>query len=145
MAIERDRHLNQLIAKKKDGLIKIITGIRRCGKSYLQNILFRQHFVDSGVDNLDIVILALDEYINAKYRNLIEVGNYIREICADKSHFFYVVLDEIPKVGNILNLYLSDNSEEKIGLVDVLFCLKKLPKVDLHVIGSHSKMLSIDI
>lgn len=85
MKIQRDRYLSQVIEKKNDGMIKIITGIRRWGKSYLLNILFRQHLLDTGVGEKDIVMLALDEDINAKYRNPIEIGKYIREICADKS------------------------------------------------------------
>jgi len=145
MKIQRDRYLSQVIEKKNDGMIKIITGIRRCGKSYLLNILFRQHLLDTGVSEKDIVMLALDEDINAKYRNPIELGKYIREICADKNRYFYVLLDEIQKVDSIQNPYLPDNPNEKIGFVDVLLGLKKLDNVDLYVTGSNSKMLSVDI
>ena len=145
MEIRRDRYLNKLIAKKQDGMIKIVTGIRRCGKSYLLNHLFKQHLVESGVSENDIVELALDEDVNAKYRNPFELGKYIREICADKSHYFYVLLDEIQKVDSIQNPYLPDNPNEKIGFVDVLLGLKELPNVDLYVTGSNSRMLSMDI
>lgn len=145
MDIKRDRYLNQLIAKEKDGMIKIITGIRRCGKSYLLNVLFRKHLLENGVDEQDIVMLALDEDINARYRNPLELGKFIRKTCEDKSRFFYVLLDEIQKVDNIQNPYLSDNPNEKIGFVDVLLGLKKLPNVDLYVTGSNSRMLSVDI
>ena len=93
MEIRRDRYLNKLIAKKQNGMIKIVTGIRRCGKSYLLNHLFRQHLLASGVGEEDIVILSLDEDVNAKYRNPFELGKYIREICADKSRYFYLILD----------------------------------------------------
>lgn len=137
--------MNQLIAKEKDGMIKIITGIRRCGKSYLLNVLFRKHLLENGVDEQDIVMLALDEDINARYRNPLELGKFIRKTCEDKSRFFYVLLDEIQKVDNIQNPYLSDNPNEKIGFVDVLLGLKKLPNVDLYVTGSNSRMLSVDI
>jgi predicted AAA+ superfamily ATPase len=123
MKIQRNRYLSQVIEKKNDGMIKIITGIRRCGKSYLLNVLFRQHLVDTGVDEKDIVMLALDEDINAKYRNPIELGKYIRKICADKNRYFYVLLDEIQKVDSIQNPYLPDNPHEKIGFVDVLLGL----------------------
>ena len=126
MEIRRDRYLNKLIAKKQNGMIKIVTGIRRCGKSYLLNHLFRQHLLASGVGEEDIVILALDEEVNAKYRNPFELGKYIREICADKSRYFYVLLDEIQKVDSIQNPYLPDNPDEKIGFVDVLLGLKNL-------------------
>ncbi len=145
MNIQRDRYLSQIIAKKNDGMIKIITGIRRCGKSYLLNVLFRQHLMDMGVAEQNIIMLALDEDINAKYRNPLELGKYIREICANKERSFYVLLDEIQKVDSIQNTYLPDNPNEKIGFVDVLLGLKKLDNVDLYVTGSNSKMLSVDI
>ncbi len=145
MKIQRDRYLSQIIAKKNDGMIKVITGIRRCGKSYLLNVLFRQHLMDIGVAEQNIVMLALDEDINAKYRNPLELGKYIREICANKERYFYVLLDEIQKVDSIQNTYLPDNHNEKIGFVDVLLGLKKLNNVDLYVTGSNSKMLSVDI
>jgi predicted AAA+ superfamily ATPase len=145
MKIQRDRYLNQIIEKKNDGMIKIITGIRRCGKSYLLNVLFRQYLMDTGVAEQNIVMLALDEDINAKYRNPLELGKYIREICANKERYFYVLLDEIQKVDSIQNTYLPDDPNEKIGFVDVLLGLKKLDNVDLYVTGSNSKMLSVDI
>ena len=126
-------------------MIKIVTGIRRCGKSYLLNHLFRQHLLASGVGEEDIVILSLDEDVNAKYRNPFELGKYIREICADKSRYFYVLLDEIQKVDSIQNPYLPDNPDEKISFVDVLLGLKEEPNIDLYVTGSNSRMLSMDI
>jgi len=126
-------------------MIKVITGVRRCGKSYLLNVLFRQHLMDVGVAEQDIVMLALDEDINARYRNPLELGKHIREICANKERYFYVLLDEIQKVDSIQNPYLPDNPNEKIGFVDVLLGLKKLENVDLYVTGSNSKMLSVDI
>ena len=60
MNIQRDRYLSQIIAKKNDGMIKIITGIRRCGKSYLLNVLFHQPLMDTGVAEQNIIMLALD-------------------------------------------------------------------------------------
>ena len=145
MVIKRERYLKQIIEKKRDGMIKIVTGIRRCGKSYLMNVLFRQHLLEEGVDERDIVMLALDEDVNIRYRNPLELGKYIRELCADQSRYFYVLLDEIQKVDSIQNPYLPDNPKEKIGFVDVLLGLKNLPNVDLYVTGSNSRMLSKDI
>ena len=145
MVIKRERYLKQIIEKKRDGMIKIVTGIRRCGKSYLMNVLFRQHLLEEGVDDRDIVMLALDEDVNIRYRNPLELGKYIRELCADQSRYFYVLLDEIQKVDSIQNPYLPDNPKEKIGFVDVLLGLKNLPNVDLYVTGSNSRMLSKDI
>lgn len=145
MVIKRERYLKQIIEKKRDGMIKIVTGIRRCGKSYLMNVLFRQHLLEEGVDERDIVMLALDEDVNIRYRNPLELGKYIRELCADQSRYFYVLLDEIQKVDSIQNPYLPDNPKEKIGFVDVLLGLKNLPNLDLYVTGSNSRMLSKDI
>lgn len=145
MIIRRDRYLKQVISKKKNGMIKIVTGIRRCGKSYLLNVLFRQHLLDEGVQERDIIMLALDEDINIRYRNPLELGKYIREQCTDQSRYFYVLLDEIQKVDSIPNPYLPDNPNESIGFVDVLLGLKNLSNVDLYVTGSNSKMLSVDI
>jgi len=91
------------------------------------------------------VILALDEDVNAKYRNPFELGKYIREICDDKSRYFCVLLDEIQKVDSIQNSYLPDNPNENIGFVDVLLGLKEEPNIDLYVTDSNSRMLSMDI
>ena len=137
--------MQNIIEKKRDGMIKIVTGIRRCGKSYLLNVLFRQHLLDEGVEERDIIMLALDEDVNIRYRNPLELGNYIRELCADQSRYFYVLLDEIQKVDSIQNPYLPGNPKERVGFVDVLLGLKNLPNVDLYVTGSNSKMFSIDI
>jgi len=145
MVIKRDRYLKQIVAKEKDGMIKIVTGIRRCGKSYLLNVLFRQHLLEEGVEEHDIIMLALDEDVNMRYRNPLELGKHIRELCADRSRYFYVLLDEIQKVDSIQNPYLPDNPKERIGFVDVLLGLKNIPNVDLYVTGSNSKMLSKDI
>ena len=120
MIIKRDRYLKQIVEKEKDGMIKIVTGIRRCGKSYLLNVLFRQHLLDEGVEECNIIMLALDEDVNMRYRNPLELGKHIRELCADQSRYFYVLLDEIQKVDSIQNPYLPDNPKEKIGFVDVL-------------------------
>jgi len=145
MVIKRERYLQQLIAKKWNGKIKTISGIRRCGKSYLLNNLFVEHLLNEGVLQIDIIILALDEAINAKYRNPLELDKYIRELTSDKTHKYYVLLDEIQKVESIKNPYLPAESKEMIGFVDVLLGLMKLPNVDVYVTGSNSKMLSKDI
>jgi len=145
MEIKRDRYLNQLIERKNDGMIKIVTGIRRCGKSYLLNVLFKKHLLESGVNESDIIVLALDEDINAQYRNPMTLSKHIRELCADTSRHFYVLLDEIQKVISIPNPYLPKETKAKVGFVDVVLGLKNLPNVDLYVTGSNSRMLSSDI
>lgn len=144
MVIERNYYLNKLISKRENGLIKVVTGIRRCGKSYLLFELYRNYLRSVGVPDENIVELALDEVPNAKYRNPFELDKYIREMVADKERMFYVFIDEIQKVVSMTNPYTNDNSE-KIGFPDVLLGLMKLKNVDLYVTGSNSKMLSSDI
>lgn len=108
MQIKRDYYLNKLIVKKENGLIKVITGIRRCGKSYLLFNIYHNYLISTGVNESQIIELALDETINAKYRNPIELDNYIRELVKDKSKFFYIFLDEIQKVETIQNPYINE-------------------------------------
>jgi len=124
MVIGRDRYLQQLIAKKWNGKIKTVSGIRCCGKSYLLNILFVEHLLSEGVQETDIIILSLDEAASARYRNPLELDKYIRDLTSDREHKYYVILDEIQKVESIKNPYLPEESKEKIGFVDVLLGIK---------------------
>jgi predicted AAA+ superfamily ATPase len=144
MQIKRDRYLNNLIAKRENGFIKVITGIRRCGKSYLLFELYHAYLIEDGVKEENVIELALDEAINARYRNPLELDKLIREKVADKSQMYYVFLDEIQKVSDIQNPYV-DNPKAKIGFVDVLLGLMRIKNVDLYVIDSNSHMLSSDI
>lgn len=144
MQINRDFYLNKLINKRENGLIKVITGIRRCGKSYLLFNIYHNYLVSSGINENQIIELALDETQNAKYRNPIELDKYIRELTKDRNTMYYVFIDEIQKVENIQNPYIDDK-DSKIGFVDTLLGLMKLPNVDLYVTGSNSRMLSSDI
>lgn len=144
MIIKRDQYLNQLIRKKWNGLIKIITGIRRCGKSYLLFELYHTYLNSIGVDDKYIIELSLDDEVNAKYRNPLELGNYIRSLIIKKDKEYYVFLDEIQHVKEIKNPWLDDPNE-RIGFVDVLLGLMKIKNIDLYVTGSNSKMLSSDI
>ena len=142
--IQRQRYLDKLIIKKENGMVKVITGIRRCGKSYLLFEIYHQYLNRIGIDDDHIIALALDDDINIRYRNPIELGQYIRSLVIDKDKMYYVFLDEIQKVATIPNPYLPD-SDEKVGFVDVLLGLMKINNVDLYVTGSNSKMLSSDI
>lgn len=144
MIINRDRYLNKLISKKENGLIKVITGVRRCGKSFLLFKLFHEHLNSIGVSDDQIIELALDELVNAKYRNPMELDKYIREQISDKEKKFYVFLDEIQKVSEIQNPFVDDENA-KLGFVDVLLGLMKIKNIDLYVTGSNSRMLSSDI
>jgi hypothetical protein len=143
MVIERKRYLDKIITKKGNGLIKVVTGIRRCGKSYLLFELYKQYLRSCGVDEAHIITLALDDDENIQYRNPLELGKYIRSRIVDND-MYYILLDEIQKVVSIQNPYLP-NAEDKVGFVDVLLGLMKIKNVDLYVTGSNSKMLSSDI
>lgn len=142
--IERKQYLEQLISKKDNGMIKVITGIRRCGKSYLLFDIYHKYLNSVGIDDSHIIELALDDDENIKYRNPIELGKYIRSMLIDKDNTYYIFLDEIQKVKTVKNPYLDDESET-VGFVDVLLGLMKKKNTDVYVTGSNSKMLSSDI
>jgi len=142
--IERPKYLNKLIRKKENGLVKVITGIRRCGKSYLLFEIYHNYLNSIGVDDSHIIELALDDDENIRYRNPLELGKHIRELITDKNNMYYIFLDEIQKVSEINNPYLPDDSE-KVGFVDVILGLMRIKNADIYVTGSNSKMLSSDI
>lgn len=142
--IERKQYLEQLISKKENGMIKVITGIRRCGKSFLLFDIYHGYLNSIGVDDEHIIELALDDDENLRYRNPIELGEYIRAQLVDKDKTYYIFLDEIQKVKNVKNPYLDDENET-VGFVDVLLGLMKKKNADVYVTGSNSKMLSSDI
>ena len=142
--IERKKYLERLIAKKENGLVKVITGIRRCGKSYLLFNIYKDYLKSIGVEDECIICLALDDDENIKYRNPLELGKYIRSLTSDESKTYYVFLDEIQKVVTIQNPYI-EGAEDKIGFVDVVLGLMKHENIDVYVTGSNSKMLSSDI
>ena len=101
MEVQRPRYLNQLIDKKDNGRVKIITGIRRCGKSYLLFELYRKYFLSSGVSEDQIIMIALDSLKNIKYRNPIELDNYLRDKIQDNGLKIYIFIDEIQFVEEI--------------------------------------------
>lgn len=145
MRIERKRNLQRLIDSRKNGRIKIVTGIRRCGKSYLLGILYRDYLLQKGIVPEQIIMLELDSDINARYRNPLELGTYLRQMVGDTTKDYYILLDEIQMVEAINNPFLPQKSDSKITFVDVLLGLKNLPNVDIYVTGSNSKMLSSDV
>jgi predicted AAA+ superfamily ATPase len=145
MRIERKRNLQRLINSRQNGQIKIITGVRRCGKSYLLGVLYRDYLLQDGVLPEQIISIELDNDINIRYRNPLELGNYTRDRVSDKKTDYYILLDEIQMVESIDNPFLPKGSSAKITFVDVLLGLKSLPNVDVYVTGSNSKMLSSDV
>ncbi len=144
MQIKRDNYLNELIRKKDNGRVKIITGIRRCGKSYMLFELYKTYLLTHGVQRGQIVELSLDEIGNIKYRNPFEMNAYIRERTADSSVRYYVFIDEIQLCEEVPNPYVN-NESRKITFIDALLGLMKLKNIDIYVTGSNSIMLSKDI
>lgn len=150
--INRDKYLNQLIANKENGFPKVVTGVRRCGKSYLLKEIFKNYLLESNVHEDHILIIELDDYKNSKYRDPIELGTYVKEQCKNES-MYYVILDEIQEVYSIVNPNLTDgrhilakkSDEHVVGFVDVILGLSREKNIDLYVTGSNSKMLSTDI
>ncbi len=143
MKIKRDRYLNKLIARKENGYIKILTGIRRCGKSFLLSVLYKDYLISIGVEESQIIEIQLDDIKNIKYRNPFELDEYIRACVTQSSRMNYVFIDEIQLVEHVDNPHLKNGS--KIGFVDVLVGLMKIENIDIYVTGSNSRMLSTDI
>ncbi len=144
MEFTRKQYMQKLINKKDNGRVKIITGIRRCGKSYLLFELFTRYLQEIGITDEQMIQLALDEFPNAKYRNPIELDKYVRDRIIDKTKKYYVMIDEIQFVSEIQNPYLEDK-KAKLGFIDVVLGLMKMKNVDVYVTGSNSKMLSTDM
>ena len=139
--IKRDIYLNRLITRKGNGMVKIVTGIRRCGKSYLLFKLFKNHLITSGVSEDRIIELALDEDINIKYRNPDCLSEYLRSKITNNSDMFYILLDEA-------QLAITDKelkSKEPIKLYGILNGLLRRDNVDVYITGSNSKFLSSDV
>lgn len=144
MEVQRPRYLNQLIDKKDNGRVKIITGIRRCGKSYLLFELYKKYLISSGVSENQIIMIALDSLKNIKYRNPIELDAFLREKIQNNGLKHYLLIDEIQFVEEIPNPYL-EGTDSKVTFVDLVLGLMKIPNVDVYITGSNSKMLSSDV
>lgn len=129
MEIKRDLYLNKLISHKHNGLIKIVSGIRRCGKSYLLFELFRNHLLENGIKEDHIISIQLDTREHAKYRNPDECTKYVKEHLKDNA-MYYLLLDEVQMMEDfesVLNGFLH------------------IKNLDIYVTGSNSKFLSTDI
>lgn len=129
MEIKRNVHLNRIIARKGNGMIKVITGMRRCGKSYLLFTLFHNYLIEQGVDEEHIIKVDLENRRNASLRNPDALLNFIDSKMID-SRQYYILLDEVqlvPEFEDVLNSYL------------------KIPNADVYVTGSNAKFLSKDV
>ena len=143
MVIQRQHYLDSLIRKRENGLIKIITGLRRSGKSYLLFNLYYDYLLQTGVKPDHIITLSLESDLSIKYRNPLELSTYLHQLVSRDKDIFYVFLDEIQMVESVVNPYVP--SGKKVGFTDVLLGLMRLPNVDIYVTGSNSKMLSSDV
>ena len=127
--INRDDYLNKLISRRENGMIKIITGIRRCGKSFMLDPIFKNYLLKEGIKENHIIKVDLDNIENEKYLDPHELNNYIKSKIKDND-MYYILIDEIQKVRNfeaVLNGFLSQRN------------------LDVYVTGSNSKFLSSDI
>lgn len=129
MEIKRDYYLKELIDRIDNGLIKIITGIRRCGKSYLLNVIFKNYLLGESIDKEHIIQLSLDENRNKKYLDPDILDTYIRNLIKDNNKY-YLLLDEVQEVKD---------------LESVLIGFMHISNLEIYVTGSNSKFLSSDI
>lgn len=138
--IKRDLYLQKIIDKKENGAIKVITGIRRCGKSFLLFNLFYDYLISSGVKEEQIITIALDDDLYINYRSPDELSKYIRSKIVSND-MYYILIDEVQYA--IAKEELKNS--ESIRLYNVLNGLLRLRNVDIYVTGSNSKMLTKDV
>lgn len=129
MIIKRDKYLDELIGWKHTDLIKIVTGLRRCGKSFLLFNLFHQHLLSSGTDESHIIEIALDDISNEALREPFRMLEYVKSKIKDDNQY-YLIIDEVQLLGRF---------------VDVLNSFMHIDNVDIYVIGSNSRFLSKDV
>ena len=142
MVIRRDRYLERLISKQNNGMIKVITGIRRSGKSYLLFNLFYDHLLASGTPEDNIICIALDDVENEAYRDPYRLYSYIKERVQDNREHYYVLIDEAQYA---ISKEEMKNPDEPIRLYGVLNSLLRKSNVDVYITGSNSKFLSSDV
>lgn len=139
--IKRDLYLNKLIEKQGNGMVKVVTGVRRCGKSYLLFELFRKYLLKSGVNNEQIVSLSLDDDENEEYRDPLKLSQYLKSKITNDEDMFYILLDEA-------QLAITEEEYKGKGMIKLYGILNSLLKrrnVDIYITGSNSKFLSSDI
>ena len=152
MYADRKHYLNEIIPLMMNGRIKIITGIRRCGKSYMLKEIFMKYLKEHGAAEDHIIYIALDNPQNNDLLNPLELDRYIRNLIKD-SDWYFVLLDEIQNVIPIVNPVLTDgkivragkNEEDVISYLNIANGLSQISNVDLYITGSNSKFLSTDI
>lgn len=152
MIIERAQYIKSLLAKRWNGRVKIITGIRRCGKSFLLSTLYKNYLLGEGVDEDCIIQVALDRKSDLKYRNPNVLYDYIISATKDTSKRYYVFIDEIQMSVKVKNQDIDDrdvSGDDRdmlyVTFYDILNDLMTHNNLDIYVTGSNSKMLSSDI
>lgn len=152
MIIDRNDYVELLLAKRWNGKVKIVTGIRRCGKSFLLSTLFKNRLIQEGATEEDFVEVALDRKSNIKYRNPNLLYDYIIGCTKNKARKFYVFIDEIQLSYKVKNEDVDESlvPEEDWEMLyttfyDILNDLMTQPNLDIYVTGANSKMLSKDI
>ena len=150
--MNRDRYLQKLLKRRGNGQIKVITGIRRCGKSYLLFNLFRNHLLDEGVPASNIITLALDDDEHDKLRDPRKLGAFLRERIAGLSGKITILLDEIQYCHKVKRdnvdetiVALEDRDSLYMTFYEVLNGLQRHDNIDIYVTGSNSKMLSDNV
>lgn len=141
--IDRTLYLNKIINNMWNGEIKVITGIRRCGKSILLFDLFYNYLIKNGVADTNIIKIELDQRKYYKYRNPITLCNFIENIVENnKNEKYYLFIDEVQFTKKVVD---KDNDDLEVSIYDMLNELKSYKNLDVYVTGSNSKMLSSDI
>ena len=143
MNIKRDFYLNKLIERKHDGFVKFITGIRRCGKSYLLNVQFKEHLRSQGIGDDQIIELAMDDDENEAMRDPRRLSAFIRARVASPDIPYYALIDEIQMCEEVPSIV--EGGKATITFYDTLNGLMKIPNLDIYVTGSNSKMLSDEV
>ena len=139
-AIKRDHYLQKLIDRRENGLIKVITGIRRCGKSFLLFNLFYDYLIENGVEEDRIITIALDDDRYEDLRDVAKLSDYIRSKIKDKD-MYYIFIDEVQYAIAKEEL----QNPENIHLYNMLNGIMRLRNTDIYVTGSNSKMLTKDV
>ena len=143
MDIKRDTYLNRVISYMWDGQVKVITGIRRCGKSYLLRTIFRRYLLEQGVAEEHILSYELDLARDIRYRNPLELARTVRERVEGRAEQYYLFVDEIQMSDEVPNPW--NPGGKAITFYDALNDLNSIPNLDIYVTGSNSRMLSSDI
>lgn len=143
MEIQRDSYLKQLISYRFDGLVKVITGIRRCGKSYLLKKLYKDYLLNHQVKEEQIISIELDLAKDIQFRDPLHLSSFVREKLSGTTEEHYLFIDEIQMSDEVPNPYNPEG--KKISFYDALNDLRSIPNLDVYVTGSNSKMISSDI